>query len=376
MKRVMSKVVLSLMFALAFVFAGAATIEAAGYTPKQNVTVTAGEQGKVLKTTIEGSGSSKEVVYVVDSADAHLKLKYIKNNEGSYAFTSNISVVKCSAGGSCSAYSPAVNVDQLRAGGYTLALDGFEDNGYGHTKQTVVNVSGVVNGTDLSTLNSNYGRENALYVLIDYVAVKEYWKLFKGTQREIVAAYSEVITVVNLDKVNGYVTIESAVNGTTINALVSSSVKLTELKYIETDQIFNFSQIATDEVISLEEAFAKVVADNGLTANDVAIKNILNTFNPRPPKVGLAYETEFTITKDDGKHYYVLAKDEFGSLAIYDVSTPGFVSGNTPGNEGVGPNAADTQVGKIILVILVGVLVLAAVLVIIQKIVDHRRKLY
>ena len=376
MKKVMSKVVLSLMFALAFVFAGTLTIEAAGYTPKQNVTVTAGQDGKVLKTIVEGSSSSNEVVYIVDSVDTRLTLKYIKNNEGSYAFTSNISVVKCAAAGNCNAYSLPVNVDQLRASGYVLDLSGFEDNGYGHTKRTVTPVSGTLNGTELTSLNSNYGRENALYVLIDYVAVKEYYKLFKGTQREIVAAYSEVITVVDLTKVNGYVTIKSEIVGDKINATVASSVKLSELKYIETDKDFDFSLIATDNLLSLEGAYDKVVADEGLTAHDVEIDNILNKFSVEPPRKGLAYETEFSIDKEDGKHYYVLAKDEFGSIAIYDISNPADDGHDNLGGGDMAPNAADTQVGKIILVVLVGVLVLAAVLVIIQKIVDHRRKLY
>ncbi len=379
MKKVMSKILLSLTFALAFVFAGALTVEAAGYTPKNNVKVTAGEQGNVYQTVVEGSSDNKETIYVVESKDTHLTLKYIKNNEGSYAFTSNITIVKCmgKSGTMCTSwmgYSPSVNVDQLRASGYTLPLDVFKVDGSGHAMHSPV--SGIVNGTDLSTLNSVYGVDNLIYVLIDYVAVKEYWHIFKGTQQEIVAAYSEVVKVLDLTEVNGYVTISSVFNGDKIDATVAASVKLKGIKYFESTEAYDFVDLATNGGISVAEAFAKVVSDNSYTIETV---NVTNDYNPTPaaPREGIAYETKFSVDKVDGKHYYVCAEDTVGNIAVYDISVQGGTDGNMGGSSSpLAPNAADTNVGKIILVVLVGVLVLAAVLVIIQKIVDHRRKLY
>ena len=71
-------------------------------------------------------------------------------------------------------------------------------------------------------------------------------------------------------------------------------------------------------------------------------------------------------------------KEKLEIAGIYDISVQGALSGptNPSGATPSGNNLADTNVGKIILVVLVGVLVLAAVLVIVQKIVDHKRKLY
>ena len=60
--------------------------------------------------------------------------------------------------------------------------------------------------SDIALLfRSNYGVENVTYVIIDYVAVKEYWKLFVGTVREVVAAHTEVIKVLDLTEIGGYV---------------------------------------------------------------------------------------------------------------------------------------------------------------------------
>lgn len=378
MKKVMSKILLSLTFALAFVFAGALTVEAAGYTPKNNVKVTAGEQGKVYQTVVEGSSDSKEILYAVESKDALLKLKYIKNNEGSYAFTSNITIVKCmgmsnTACNSWMGYSPSVNVDQLRSGGFTVSLDVFKVDASGHAMHSPV--SGTINGTDLSTLNSAYGMDNVIYILIDYVAVKEYWHIFKGTQQEIVAAYSEVVKVLPLQEINGYVTISSEFNGNKIDATVTASLKLKEIKYFETTETYDFATLASTGAGSVSEAFDKVASDNGYTIETV---NVTNTYIPKAklPREGIAYETNFSVDKEDGKHYYVCAEDVFGNMAVYDISVQGGTNGNVGGSSPLAPNAADTNVGKIILVVLVGVLVLAAVLVIIQKIVDHKRKLY
>ena len=381
MKKVMNKIFLSFAFALAFVFAAAVQVGAVDYTPKNNVKVSEGENGPVYKVVLQGGVLEKETLYVVGSSDTSLKLKYITNNHGSYAYTSSISVVKCSRPGlnnqcaAWAAYSPSVNVDQLRSSGYELPLNGFSINSSGANNQNVTTVSGMVNGTDLSTLNSNYGVENVTYVIIDYVAVKEYWKLFVGTVREVVAAHTEVIKVLDLTEIGGYVGISSVVNGNTYNATVHASVPVKQIKYFSTTQDIDFIDHASNSGKNLVDAFAELSANETVVAVTPGNTPMESTDANRK---GLVFESTFTVTGEAGKHYYVLAVDEVGNAGIYDISVQGTLSGptNPSGAAPSGNNVVDTNVGKIILVVLVGVLVLAAVLVIVQKIVDHKRKLY
>jgi hypothetical protein len=85
----------------------------------------------------------------------------------------------------------------------------------------------------------------------------------------------------------------------------------------------------------------------------------------------------------DGKSCYVYVQDELGHYDVIELPSDttqdvvndggGSISNN---NTDTTNPLANTDLGKIILIVLVAVLVLAAVLVIVQKIVDHKRRLY
>lgn len=380
MKKVMNKIMFAFVFALAFVVGAPSVVYAAEeYSTIDNVNVS-GAEGKVTTVEIEGQVTKKDVYYVVGDVNTGLVLKYKSNNYKTLPYVSGISVLRCAhALYDCDkyvSYSVDVNVDGLRMNGFTLPLNGFvEENGV--TLQEVSEVTGeYVRGTKLSSLSSVYGPLNTIYVIIDYVAIEEKWSLwqFKTVQNQV-AAYTQVLKVIDLSEVGGGVGISSKVEAGKSAVSVVSSVHATAIKYFSTDEEIDFGKEAEETGKKLSEVFA-TKAENATVVEQTLINEI--GVSTDAARKGAVFTTNFEITLEADKHYYVLAIDETGAEAILDVSET--AKTNVPQapieSDPLPLNAGDSQVGKIILIILVGVLVLAATLVIIQKIVDHRRKLY
>ncbi len=380
MKNVVKKIVLSVMFALTMVFVAGVEVSAADTFPvKENMNVEA-KEGAVFKIDLEAGGLSKETVYVVHSDTTTLKLTYKERSQGIAAFTSNVTVVKCTnvARGKCTTWKgyalESVDPDHLRSSGLAVKLNGFD----GATAMT-----GVVNGTDLSDLYSDYYDITTMaFILVDYNAVETYWgiKDWKvGNHERIVAQYAQAIPVLNLQEANGQIVIKSDVSATQIDVTVESSVRVKTIKYIATTaQDVNFEDIASAKTTTLAKAFEDYATENGLTITDVTVTNdYLEEGVIYTDRKGSAFTTQTTITPEQDMRYYFFVEDEAGNQYVRDVANPGV--GNQPVNPTpapVGPTAPNTKVGKIILIVLVGILVVSAVLVIAQKIFDHKRKLY
>ena len=381
MKKVMNKIALAFTFMIALVVGATSVVNAAEeYAKLDNVNIS-GAEGKLTTVQIEGQVIGKDTYYVVEDTSVGLVLDYKKNNDGLLPFTSEIAVLRCvqTIGGSCERYKMYVvdaDVDALRSNnGYTLPLDGFELDENSNTKQQVLDVTGeYVRGTKLSSLNSVYGPMNTIYVLIDYVAVKEEFNIFQWkTVSKVVAQYSQVLKVIDLSEVGGGVEIKSEVAGGKSSVTVTSSVKATTVKYFATTNPVDFELEA--ETKKLSEVFNEKAGD---TAQEITLENRMGDSQTATRK-GIVFTTTFEVDLADNTHYYVLAIDETGAEAVLDVSVSGITDNQpqSPIEDGQLPEkGSDSQVGKIILIILVGVLVLAATLVIVQKIVDHKRKLY
>ena len=88
-----------------------------------------------------------------------------------------------------------------------------------------------------------------------------------------------------------------------------------------------------------------------------------------------AMSKSLSLSDADSKYYYVEVTDISGAKSVLDVSSETAI-GDDP-VYGETPNlSTDTKIGEIILIALIAVFVLAIVLVIVQRIIDYKKKLY
>jgi hypothetical protein len=149
----------------------------------------------------------------------------------------------------------------------------------------------------------------------------------------------------------------------------SGSVKVTATSGLPITTIRYFSTTTPlADNFNFEEEYNK--AGNGVT---LPIDK-----NKAPSATNGVFSSEVTLTSAAGTYYYVEAKDAGGNSKILDV-TSNTKSDNSPiggSDSDQQGNVGNTDVGKIILISLLVVLVISLVLVIVQRIVDYRRKIY
>lgn len=412
MKKVMTKVIFMFMFVISiFAFGSSVANAAEEYAKIQNVVVTGHNGTLVFKPDVQiGTQTYQDYYMVEDFTTAVLKLKYISNaGQGTGAnydqnlqYSSNISLVVCKTNDECNVVDIANftgNNQALMKDGFILPLNVFEGGSKELLKDSESNkAADKLNGTNLTELRSVYKnvtfkegtyeveKYNTIYLVIDYETTRKYKKgSFLGIGGEWVTEpveqYTEVIKFVELSAIGGEVSISSVTKDGKHTATVSSSAGFREISYITTTKDYNFEQLSSEQGKSLKEVFDEKAKEDGNTLTAVSVEGIKASIPAIDSKrLGREYVYKFDKDVVDGTNYYVFAEDGFGNQVIYNIANEGESTPVTKvpsQNEGTPPtNPKDTKVGQIILIVLISVFVLSAVLVIVQRIVDYRRRLY
>ena len=356
MRRFMRNSVFAFVFALAFLFVG--------------VNVSAKEEPAFNNTSVISSAATFNVneqkFYLIDgnAQDAKITLKASKLGEmGRYGLTyqmlyynAKVTVFRCSdynaEGKVCNTwqifrYGSDDNdvMDELKGKGLTVT---FKNSNF-----TPVKSAGKINGFDLSNTGSEYDMLKTYFVSVQY-------KLQNGK------TYSpDVLRVVLAEELDG-VKISSVQDGSTgrTTVTITSGSPISSVKHFYTSAKLEAGYNFTTEYSSNANATQLVEAAQE---------------NPKYENGKFTYSFELTI--EEGQYYYIQAMDVAGNVSQYSLEDKVQEDDNTPvtkddefGHEV--SNIGNTNVGKVILIVLLVILVAAFVLVIVQKIVDYRKKLY
>lgn len=390
MKKAIKNIALAFTFFLALAFVGNTTVKAETYGSIDNLNISS--KDGIHKLDL-GAGSQNMIYYAIDSTmDTTLTLGYKKNvtEFGSLPqFDSNITLVRCEKE-KPDAASPAVcttstkyqiKVDRqdLIDGDFKLplnVLNGLSTEALKKAPETNNNV--IVNGTDLTTLTSLYGLDKTIFLVIDYTTTTEYFDFWSFSfKTKIVDAFTQVIRLVSVEEIGGPMTVTTTTADNKYFARVEASVNLLTVKYFTSSQNYDFGKLMSDSGKSLREVFAEATKNE--TVGEITISPSEGEIpSATSTRVGRLFSATVEFTKEDGKYYYVYAEDVLENQIVMDLvdgpsSDP---DSQLPPVDPLPPAAQETNVGKIILISLVSVLVIIAVLVIVQRIVDHKRRLY
>ena len=224
---------------------------------------------------------------------------------------------------------------------------GFKDNLFKEAKDLPT-----FNDLSLGELDSAYSLFNTYFVIVAY-KLERYWPM------EDIKYRPDVFRVVFADDLEE-LKISKSVDGTATKVSITSGTPINTVRY------FHTTTELTDGY-DFETEYAK--AGNGAVAlekatDDVAVNDGKSSYTLK-------------LTVNEGEYYYVEATDLSGEKVIYSVHADKTNDGGSvSGDKKPGGNIGDTDIGTIILISLVVVFVLAVVLVIVQKIVDYKKKLY
>ena len=405
MKKVMAKLMFMFMFVVSIFVGKANTISAADVFPSMeqtNMNIKGAEGTEVYELGVE-IGEITHTYYVVNNFEsATLLLDYVRNNDfyphADIQWESNISLVLCRTNDTCDAVDVVnVNIEGrglLNGEGFKLPLNLFtKDADQSLIKEKTTGVdSYILNGTNLGKLLSHYGNVVAgtskyitMYLVISYESKATYeegfwW--FKEPVTETYSQYSEVIPIINLSAIGGGVSITSENKDNQHKAQVIASVPLKTVKYITTTKVYDIEKdiekVASDKGKLLSVYFDELGSEEGNTLTTVNVEGIKARTATTPNRLKREFVCELSVDNVENTNYYVYAEDELGNKTIYNIKVPGTSTPVTGGGENkpTEPSAPNTQVGETILIILISVFVLSAALVIFQRIIDYRRKLY
>lgn len=358
MKRLVKNSVLVFVCAFAFLFMGVASVKAA--------------EAALNNTTIEGATASYKVAeqsyYVMAGSKADSTITLKSKSNGQYTsstflgfipagktykvYNAKVSIVKCtqydSTLGGCKTwseynYSTDANatMDALKQKGLTI---GFAEESFKPIKGSTV-----VNGANLGALYSASGIEKTYFVIVQY-------RLQTGTEYN-----PDVFSVVFAEDVAPLNISQTTVNAG-VKIVAGSGLPVTSMRYF-------YSDTALAGGFDFETEYTN--SNNGVVAYTADLTQA------QSPVQGI-FNSEINIADVSGKYFYVEIVDAGGRVKVLDVSTAKQTD-NTPVKTEPNPvegNVGNTDVGKIILISLLAVLVISLVLVIVQRIVDYRRKLY
>ena len=375
MKKVLKRAVAALMFVGAFLFVGGAKVNA-GYekmdveTWKNNTTIGAtsasytieNDKYYIIKDKVDGEVKEENQVFTLKAVDnkKHMKQTTVFFldwfNQGVYEeLRADVTVVKCKEYISANdttcktwlsyEYSSDANATmEALTNGLTVNLA----SEFAETQLTEVN------GVKLSDLNSIHGTTKTYFVIVRY-------------QGKTSSLYTDpdLFKVVLSSQLTAMKVTNTLVDGVA-KVKITSGSPISYVKY--------FSQSA--EVVG-EYNFEELY-DNSAEDSKVAL---LNTVAENPRFENGLFIEEFEVELEAGKNYYMQVQDKAGNVGKAHLNVNSEVDGKPDSQAGVSgqpadSNAAHTKVGRIILIVLIVVLVISLALVIIQKIVDYRKKLY
>ena len=364
MKKFLKGVVAMFAFVLTFFVVGVSKVDA--------------REPSLRNTTISGSdmitiNSSTEQYYVSKDGIINLKLKSEGYNAHGIVYVpyySQVSIAKCvkQSEGTCLSWSiydynpenlkevkpnasTADNLNPRFGNGLTLNLRDVMDN---YASQGAF----YANDVALTTLTSDLGIDTTYFVIVRYkdgIDNKFLWSQVGGKEYEqeiYKIALREELQEIKFERVT--------VVGNVTKVLITSGVPFSNVRYFAT----------STKIEGAYDYNTKFTDNNGVVALAEAEKY--------PLSINGVFAYELTITTEEGKNYYIEANDVSGKTFRYDLTDQVATDNTEKGDSNPlpGDNVADEDIGKIILIALLVLLVISIALVIIQKIVDHRRKLY
>ncbi len=360
MKNMLKKALFTFVCAIAFLFAGGLSVKAAA--------------GKLDNTTIAGYNykyqvDGKNYYYVQGKKeDAKITLKAKNTNEGTVLGAANyrayLSIVTCDGdlninSGCSSWHHYNYNVDYANA--YDLTEDLSKGVTLDFTKLAETRET-KANNVSFASLESFYGINSTYFVMVNYVSQKLGAWLIKVEEK----VYDTEIFMVVFEEDMPATTMDKEVVDGVTKITVKSATPITNVKYFHTSQD-----------LSSGYDFETKYKSSG-TGVEV-LKSI-----EEDPKLGNGvFKYEFSFTAEEGENYHVQATNLTGEKYVKNLTkddstvVPAPNSPTSPSNPNKPEsNALNQNVGKYILIALLIVLVLSLVLVIVQRIVDYKKKLY
>lgn len=349
MKKLLKNSILMCVFALAFILCGV-SVKAAGLnnTTIEGVSATY-KIDEVAHYAINGNAQEHGVVLKAKEKGRYEWTFIIKTFK---VYTAQVSVAKCDDYDAGQKYCKTWSVynystdenktmDALKQDGLVLT---FKDELFTPAKGITE-----INGAKLGTLTTEHKVEDTYFVIVQY-------RLQTGTLYE-----PDVFRVVFSNDLEG-LNVSASDLGNQTKVTATSGTPIEAIKYF-------YTSAQLSEGYDFASEYTK--AGNGVTEQV--------NLNAAPSSNDGIFSESVSLEDGQNKYYYVEVTDALGNKMTYDV-TKGTTTQNQPSTQpSQNPsdaNVANTNVGKIILMSLIVILVISLVLVIIQRIVDYKRKLY
>ena len=352
MKKFIKGMVATFTFMLALVVCGATKVSAEEL--KESLNNTSITEESAIRFT-----SAEKTFYV--TPDGNVTFKAAKNNNGgsaglffnsSVVYWADFAIVKCTAlnGTACGKWSVYKYAHEGKNSG-AYVMDDLK-NGLNINLNEIEfapETNKTVNYVELGTLKSIYDLTNTYFAVVHYYQGNA--KLFAQKERY----QSEILPIVLKSSVSE-MKVSHTVVGSVATFTVESGTPINTVSYFAT----------ATKLEGTYDFAAKLTENAGVTPLAAAVEN--------PKATNGVFKYEFNVTVEEGKHYYLQATDLAGRVVTYDATE--MQSVNEEKKTSNDDNVGDTNIGKIILIALLVLLVISIALVIVQKIVDHKRKLY
>ena len=347
MKKFLRRSIFTFIFAFAFLVCGAISVRAA--------------EAALNNTNIKGYNFSftaeENEYYVLHGKKEDKTIQLSSKQVGQYKgitmkyYTAVVSVVKCGEYDSVQDACKTWLVYHYENKNETKTMDALKQN------KLSINFKNLVEDKTLTEINGiSAGQLDSIYSVADTYFVVIQYKLQRWPLKDI--TYNpDILRVVFYDDLPS-VEFSKTTNNSNVTVRVTSGTPINTVRYFK-------SATELAKGYDFETEYTK--AGNGVVALETAVAN------PEVNDGKFSYTVDLVIAT--GEYYYFEATDLAGVKATYDVY--GNMQGDTvPTPIDPPANVGDTSIGKIILFSLVVVFVLAVVLVIVQKIIDYRKKLY
>ena len=298
---------------------------------------------------LKGNAQESKLVLKAKSTGRYTKTWFVQTFK---VYTAQVTVVKCDDFDTSSQYcktwstynySSDANktMDALKQSGLTLS---FKDELFTPAKGITE-----INGAKLSTLVSEHKMTDIYFVIVQY-------RLQTGDLYD-----PDIFRVVFADDMQA-LSLSSNDLGDTVKVTATSGVPVASIRYFYTStQLENGYDFNTE-----------------YTKSGNGVENSINLKSAPSSNNGIFNEV-VSLQKGENKYFYVEATDALGNRVTMDVNNNA-ITENAPSNQvdqnTNASNVGNTNVGKIILFSLLVILVISLVLVIVQRIIDYKRKLY
>lgn len=334
MKKFIKNSIFTFLFAVAFIFCGAVSVNAVE-PALNNATIHTGEND--IDVTLL---NNKYYVLVGNDTvvlDVPLSKSYRDTWLGAANYRASVHVFKLDATGkSWSEYTYSGDaMTMLKSSGLSLNF----------SEMTFKSTSAPNNNGEINVSDNVFGK-NTYFVTVSYTS--QALGLFNIVPEKQYAA--DVYRVVLAQDVSE-IAFNVSNNGTTANVGINSGLPIASIRY------FSASSETTISAANFDSLYKSATTKNTVNVGTGTMSKTVS------------------LSEATSQYYYVEVTDIAGGKSVLDVRKNVAVD-QEPAQQAKPEITTDTKIGEIILIALIAVFVLAIVLVIVQRIIDYKKKLY